>query len=54
VTADKNLSAKSIISKVNKCFAGSGGGRDDFAQGGSQDVDNIESKFEQLEDNLKN
>ena len=54
VTADKNLSAKSIISKVNECFAGSGGGRDDFAQGGSQDLDNIESKFEQLEDNLKN
>ena len=54
VTADKNLSAKSIISKVNECLAGSGGGRDDFAQGGSQDLDNIESKFEQLEDNLKN
>ena len=54
VTADKNLSAKSIISKVNECFAGSGGGRDDFAQGGSQDLDNIESKFEQLEDSLKN
>ena len=53
VTADKNLSAKSIIQKVNECFAGSGGGRDDCAQGGSQEVDNIESKFEQLEDSLK-
>ena len=54
MTADKNLSAKSIISKVNECFVGSGGGRDDFAQGGSHDLDNIESKFEQLEDSLKN
>ena len=53
VTADKSLSAKSIIQKVNECFVGSGGGRDDFAQGGSQEVDNIENKFEQLRDTLK-
>ena len=55
VTADKNkdLSAKSIIKEVNECLAGSGGGRDDFAQGGSQEVDDIENKFDQLVDNLK-
>ena len=53
MTADKSLSAKSIIQKVNECFVGSGGGRDDFAQGGSQEVDNIENKFEQLKDTLK-
>ena len=51
---DKNLSAKSIIKEVNESLAGSGGGRDDFAQGGSQEVDGIESKFVQLVDNLKN
>ena len=56
VTADKdkNLSAKSIIKEVNASLAGSGGGRDDFAQGGSQEVDGIESKFVQLVENLKN
>ena len=55
VTADKNkdLSAKSIIKEVNECLAGSGGGRDDFAQGGSQEVDDIENKFDQLVDKLK-
>ena len=55
MTADKNkdLSAKSIIKEVNECFAGSGGGRDDFAQGGSQEVDDIDNKFDQLVDNLK-
>ena len=55
VTADKNkdLSAKSIIKEVNECLAGSGGGRDDFAQGGSQEVNDIENKFDQLVDNLK-
>ena len=55
VTADKNkdLSAKSIIKEVNECLAGSGGGRDDFAQGGSQEVDDIDNKFDQLVDNLK-
>ena len=55
VTADKNkdLSAKSIIKEVNECLAGSGGGRDDFAQGGSQEVEDIENKFDQLVDNLK-
>ena len=55
VTADRNkdLSAKSIIKEVNECLAGSGGGRDDFAQGGSQEVDDIENKFDQLVDNLK-
>ena len=52
VTANKTLSAKSIIQKVNECFVGSGGGRDDFAQGGSQEVENIESKFNQLEESL--
>ena len=55
MTADnnKNLSAKSIIKEVNECLDGSGGGRDDFAQGGSQEVDSIDTKFEQLLDNLK-
>ena len=51
---DKNLSAKSIIKEVNESLAGSGGGRDDFAQGGSQEVDGIESKFVQLVEKLKN
>ena len=44
VTAKKSLSAKSIIQLVNECFNGSGGGRDDFAQGGSQEPNNIEEK----------
>ena len=48
-----SLSAKSIIKEVNECLAGSGGGRDDFAQGGSQEVDDIDKKFDQLVDNLK-
>jgi alanyl-tRNA synthetase len=51
---EKNLSAKKIIACVNECFSGSGGGRDDFAQGGSQDISDIEAKFEQLEESLKN
>ena len=50
---EKNLSAKEIIAYVNDCFSGSGGGRDDFAQGGSQDLTNIEAKFEKLEESLK-
>jgi alanyl-tRNA synthetase len=49
----KNLSAKKIIACVNECFSGSGGGRDDFAQGGSQDLADIEAKFEKLEESLK-
>jgi alanyl-tRNA synthetase len=55
VTAKKenNLSAKKIIACVNECFSGSGGGRDDFAQGGSQDLADIEAKFEKLEESLK-
>ena len=50
---EKNLSAKEIIAYVNDFFSGSGGGRDDFAQGGSQDLTNIEAKFEKLEESLK-
>ena len=50
---DKNLSAKKIIACVNDCFSGSGGGRDDFAQGGSQELSDIETKFEKLEESLK-
>ena len=50
---DKNLSAKKIITCVNDCFSGSGGGRDDFAQGGSQELSDIETKFEKLEESLK-
>ena len=50
---EKNLSAKKIIACVNECFSGSGGGRDDFAQGGSQDLADVEAKFEKLEESLK-
>ena len=51
---EKNLSAKEIIACVNECFSGSGGGRDDFAQGGSQDLSDLEAKFKKLEESLKN
>ena len=51
---EKNLSAKEIIACENECFSGSGGGRDDFAQGGSQDLSDLEAKFKKLEESLKN
>ena len=55
VTAKQNqkFSAKDLIQLVNTAFNGSGGGRDDFAQGGSQEAGDIENKFNALNVNLK-
>ena len=48
-----NFSSKNIIDLVNSSFDGSGGGRDDFAQGGSQNNSNISDKFENLKSKLE-
>ena len=40
----KSLTAKKIIQLVNESFNGRGGGRDDFAQGGSSESDHINEK----------
>ena len=55
VTAKQNekFSAKDLIQLVNTAFNGSGGGRDDFAQGGSQEAGDIENKFNALNINLQ-
>ena len=55
VTAKQNqkFSAKDLIQLVNTAFNGSGGGRDDFAQGGSQEAVDIENKFNALNINLQ-
>ena len=54
VTAKKNKKflPKDLIKLVNIAFNGSGGGRDDFAQGGSQEAGDIENKFNALNVNL--
>ena len=51
---DSNFSSKDLIELVNASFDGSGGGRNDFAQGGSQDNCNISEKFENLKSKLQN
>ena len=51
--ADDNFSSKDLIELVNSAFDGSGGGRNDFAQGGSQDNSNISDKFENLKSKLE-
>ena len=51
--ADGNFSSKDLIELVNSSFDGSGGGRNDFAQGGSQDNSNISDKFENLKSKLE-
>ena len=51
---DSNFSSKDLIELVNASFDGSGGGRNDFAQGGSQDNSNISEKFENLKFKLEN
>ena len=51
---DSNFSSKDLIELVNASFDGSGGGRNDFAQGGSQDNSNISEKFENLKSKLQN
>ena len=55
VTAKQNkkFTAKGLIQLVNTAFNGSGGGRDDFAQGGSQEAGDIENKFNTLNLNLQ-
>ena len=45
---EKGFSAKDIIKQVNSCFDGSGGGRDEFAQGGSQEISELDARFEKL------
>ena len=54
VTAKHNekFSAKDLIQLVSTAFKGSGGGRDDFAQGGSQESSDIENKFNDLNGGL--
>ena len=44
----KSLTAKILINFVNESFEGRGGGRDDFAQGGSTTSENIKEKSKQL------
>ena len=51
--ADDKFSSKDLIELVNSAFDGSGGGRNDFAQGGSQDNSNISDKFENLKSKLE-
>jgi len=51
---DSNFNSKDLIELVNASFDGSGGGRNDFAQGGSQDNSNISEKFENLKSKLQN
>ena len=40
--------AKELIDLVNNSFNGRGGGRNDFAQGGSQELNDLAKKFEAL------
>ena len=51
--ANDKFSSKDLIELVNSAFDGSGGGRNDFAQGGSQDNSNISDKFENLKSKLE-
>ena len=50
----KNLSSRDLIELVNSSFDGSGGGRDDFAQGGSQSNADISNKINNLKKKLEN
>jgi len=45
--------AKVLIDLVNNSFNGRGGGRNDFAQGGSQEVNDLAKKFEALAEAIK-
>ena len=49
----KDNTAKELIDLVNNSFNGRGGGRNDFAQGGSQEVNDLEKKFEALAEAIK-
>ena len=44
----KNPNAKDLILMVNEAYGGRGGGREDFAQGGSPDISNLTDKFIEL------
>ena len=49
----KNASAKTLIGMVNDKFEGRGGGREDFAQGGSQVLNDLSDRFASLAEELK-
>ena len=49
----KDASAKTLIGMVNDKFEGRGGGREDFAQGGSQVLNDLSDRFASLAEELK-